>query len=179
MIRPIDLDFRWRVPDSEKALSVASLVNASGDAVQPASVNVATALEAATLNPDLTQNLTEVVTDPQPSAYPLSAYSYLVTPCSPSLALAQRAACDGTGTTSPFLVSNGQELGQFVDYLTTEIRRTIPLSNCGSATVDKHHRPGDVAHLNHALDGVIVTANRSTRAHRLREREIGSGFEMT
>ena len=74
----------------EHNFPVASLMNASGNAVQPTSLNVATALEAAILHSDLTQNLTNVYTNPLANAYPLSAYSYLVTPCSPSLATAQQ-----------------------------------------------------------------------------------------
>jgi phosphate transport system substrate-binding protein len=101
----------------EHSLPVASLVNASGNDVQPTSANVSTALEAATLNSDLSQNLSNVYTDPQPDAYPLSAYSYLVAPCSPSLASAQGTACDGPDTASPFPVAKGQALGVFVNYL--------------------------------------------------------------
>jgi phosphate transport system substrate-binding protein len=99
-------------------MPVASLVNTSGGAVQPSSVNVATALEAAVLHPDLTQDLTNVYTNPLPNAYPLSAYSYLVTACSPSLAASQQVACAGGPTIpSPFPASKGQALGQFVSYL--------------------------------------------------------------
>jgi phosphate transport system substrate-binding protein len=100
---------------------VASLMNASGNAVQPTSVNVAIALEKAVLNADLTQNLTAVYTNPLSDAYPLSAYSYLVTPCSPSLAqsLAQGASsCAANNSApSPFSSQKGQELGQFVNFL--------------------------------------------------------------
>jgi len=97
---------------------VASLVNAAGKTVQPSSVNVATALEAAVLHPDLTQDLTGVYTNPLANAYPLSAYSYLVTACSPTLAAAQHQACaGGPNTPSPFSTSKGQALGQFVSYL--------------------------------------------------------------
>jgi phosphate transport system substrate-binding protein len=74
-------------------------------------------LAAATLNPDLTQNLAAVYTDPQPNAYPLSTYSYLVTPCAPALATLEGTSCDGPGTTSPFPAAKGQELGQFVAFL--------------------------------------------------------------
>ena len=101
----------------EHSLPVASLVNASGADVQPTSANVATALQAATLNPDLTQNLADVYTNPQPGAYPLSAYSYLVTPCAPTLATAQGTSCDGPGTTSPFSTVKGEALGHFVAFL--------------------------------------------------------------
>ena len=77
----------------EHAMPVANLVNQSGTAVPPSSVNVATALEDAILHADLTQDLTNVYTNPLPNAYPLSAYSYLVTQCSPALAGAQNVSC--------------------------------------------------------------------------------------
>ena len=97
---------------------VASLVNAHGSDVQPSSVNVATALEAAVLHADLTQDLSKVYVNPLPNAYPLSAYSYLVAACSPALAAGQHTACaGGPNTPSPFSTSKGQALGQFVSYL--------------------------------------------------------------
>jgi phosphate transport system substrate-binding protein len=100
-------------------LPVASVVNQSGSAVQPTSVNVATALEAAVLHPDLTQDLSQVYVNPLPNAYPLSAYSYLVSQCSPALAVAQHASCaaDPNGASSNLPASKGQALGQFVSYL--------------------------------------------------------------
>ena len=68
---------------------VARLENASGnfmpEAVDPHngplyfSKDVATALQHATLNPDLTQNLTGVYNAPEADAYPMSSYSYLIT----------------------------------------------------------------------------------------------------
>jgi phosphate transport system substrate-binding protein len=96
---------------------VASVVNQSGNAVQPTSVNDATALEKAILYSDLTQNLTGVYTNPLPNAYPVSSYSYLVTPCSPNLAAAQKRNCSGPAGTSSFPAAKGQALGQFVAFL--------------------------------------------------------------
>jgi phosphate transport system substrate-binding protein len=111
----------------EHNMPVANLANASGAYVQPTSLNVATALEAALLHPDLTQDLTNVYTNPLPNAYPLSAYSYLVAPCTPSLASGEGTACaanptgvpgsNPTGPTSPFASQKGQALGQFVSFL--------------------------------------------------------------
>jgi len=97
---------------------VASLVNASGAAVQPTSVNDATALEDAILHADLTQDLSGVYTNPLPNAYPISAYSYLVTPCDPALAAAQSppTSCTGSGA-NVFPTAKGQALGQFVAFL--------------------------------------------------------------
>jgi phosphate transport system substrate-binding protein len=109
----------------EHAFPVASLINASGTPTQPTSLNVSTALEKAILHADLTQNLSNVYTDPVANAYPLSAYSYLVTPCSPQLATAQGTSCASftaagvpqPSTTSPLDPQKGQEIGQFVDFL--------------------------------------------------------------
>jgi phosphate ABC transporter phosphate-binding protein len=63
-----------------RGFPVASLHNASGNFTQPTSNNVAVALTHATLNADLTQNLTAVYRAPDPTAYPMSSYSYMVTP---------------------------------------------------------------------------------------------------
>jgi hypothetical protein len=98
---------------------VASVVNQSGNAVQPTSVNDATALEKAILYSDLTQNLTGVYTNTLPNAYPISSYSYLVTPCSPALAARQKppTKCSGPSGTNSFPSAKGQALGQFVNFL--------------------------------------------------------------
>jgi len=111
----------------EHNLPVANLANQSGAFVQPTSLNVATALEDALLHPDLTQDLTNVYSNTQPNAYPLSAYSYIVAPCTPTLAGTQHSSCaanpagvpgsNPTGPTSPFPPEKGQALGQFVDFL--------------------------------------------------------------
>ena len=103
----------------EHNFPVAALANASGASVLPTSVNVATAMEAAILHTDLTQDLTNVYTNPLANAYPLSAYSYLVTPCSPSLAAAKGTSCaaDPNGAPSTFPSQKGQALGQFAAYL--------------------------------------------------------------
>ncbi|MGA2835350.1 MAG: fibronectin type III domain-containing protein [Acidimicrobiales bacterium] len=102
---------------AEHGFPMASVVNASGDPVQPTSVDVATALESATFNADMSQNLSGVYSSTEADAYPLSWYSYLVAPCSPSLASAQGASCDGPDVASPFAADKGQVLGQFVAYL--------------------------------------------------------------
>lgn len=102
----------------EHHFPVASLLNASGATVQPTSLNVATALVTALLHADLTQDLSQVYVNVQPNAYPLSAYSYLVAPCSPGLATGQQSQCaGGPGTTSPFSSGKGQALGQFAAFL--------------------------------------------------------------
>ncbi|HTT86795.1 MAG TPA: substrate-binding domain-containing protein [Acidimicrobiales bacterium] len=102
----------------EHDMPVASVENASGNAVQPTSEDDAVALEKAILYSDLTQNLANVYTNPLPTAYPISAYSYFVTPCSPSLASAQHTSCAGNNSASSgFPSQKGQALGQFVEFV--------------------------------------------------------------
>ncbi|MGO9195953.1 MAG: substrate-binding domain-containing protein [Acidimicrobiales bacterium] len=57
----------------------AYIKNASGNYVQPSAYNDAVALTRAQLLPDLEQELGQVYTNPDPDAYPISAYSYLLT----------------------------------------------------------------------------------------------------
>src|SRR5262249_50008798 len=66
--------------------------NASGNWVQPYAVNIASALRSATLRPDLSQELSGVYNSPDADAYPISAYSYLVTMCAHA---ADRTTCKG------------------------------------------------------------------------------------
>jgi ABC-type phosphate transport system substrate-binding protein len=101
------------------SLPVASLVNASGNAVQPSSQNDATALEKATFKSDLSANLTGVFRDKAPTAYPLSGYSYVIAPCNPSLARAERprTKCSGDNSgTSSYPTDRGAELAQFLNF---------------------------------------------------------------
>ena len=69
--------------------------NASGAWVLPYAENISAALESATLRPDLSQELSGVYASTNPLAYPISAYSYLVTQCAPA---ADRATCKGPYT---------------------------------------------------------------------------------
>jgi len=62
-----------------RGFPVANLRNASGNFVQPVYQNISTALAHATLNADLTQNLTGVYRAPEANAYPMSSYSYMIT----------------------------------------------------------------------------------------------------
>lgn len=57
----------------------AYIRNQSGHYVEPTEYNDAVALTKAQLLPDLEQELGEVYTNPDPDAYPISAYSYLLT----------------------------------------------------------------------------------------------------
>ncbi|NYG07294.1 phosphate ABC transporter phosphate-binding protein [Phycicoccus badiiscoriae] len=66
----------------ERNRPVAFIRNASGAYVLPTAHAVSVALTRATLNGDQTQNLGAVYTNPSPDAYPISSYSYMVTPTS-------------------------------------------------------------------------------------------------
>jgi len=63
-----------------RGFPVASLHNLSGHFAQPTAANVSTALTHAKLHADLTQDLTFVYRAPEANAYPMSSYSYLITP---------------------------------------------------------------------------------------------------
>ena len=58
----------------------------------PYAQNISSALEGAKLNPDLSQELSGVYNSPKADAYPISAYSYIVTQCAPA---ADRPTCKG------------------------------------------------------------------------------------
>ncbi|WP_151084546.1 phosphate ABC transporter substrate-binding protein PstS [Nocardioides cynanchi] len=80
---------------------VVSLLNKAGYYSQPTAGNVAVALTKAKINPDLTQNLDSVYSNPDPRAYPMSSYSYMVVP---------------TSTAAPFNTDKGRTLSTFVNY---------------------------------------------------------------
>jgi phosphate ABC transporter phosphate-binding protein len=85
-----------------RGFPVASVLNKAGYYTQPSPENVAIALKAATLNADLTQNLQGVYTNPDPNAYPVSSYSYLIVP---------------TTTASPFSAAKGVTLSKYLLYM--------------------------------------------------------------
>jgi len=86
----------------QRGFPVASVLNKGGFYTQPAPGNVAVALRGATLNADLTQNLLGVYTNPDPRAYPISSYSYLIVP---------------TSTAPPFTAAKGTTLSKFIVYM--------------------------------------------------------------
>jgi len=62
----------------ERGRPVVAEKNASGNYVLPTSGNVTAALTKAVINPDRTQNLSGVYTNPDPNTYPNSSYSYMI-----------------------------------------------------------------------------------------------------
>jgi phosphate transport system substrate-binding protein len=114
----------------QHSFPVASLVNASGTAVQPNAVNDSTALEKATLTSDGIPNLNGVFRDKNPNAYPLSGYSFVVAPCSPSLAKDERprtrCAGDNSGTSS-YPADSGAELAEFLNFAVCQGQQQMAL----------------------------------------------------
>ncbi|GAA3818184.1 phosphate ABC transporter substrate-binding protein PstS [Nocardioides panacisoli] len=80
---------------------VVGLLNKAGYYSQPTAGNVAVALTQARINKDLTQNLTSVYNNPDPRAYPMSSYSYMIVP---------------TSTDPPFNADKGKTLSTFINY---------------------------------------------------------------
>jgi hypothetical protein len=76
-------------------------LNQAGYYTLPDAKNVAIALTKAKINPDRTQVLNDVYRNPDPRAYPVSSYSYMIVP---------------TTTDSPFSEGKGNTLGQFINY---------------------------------------------------------------
>jgi phosphate transport system substrate-binding protein len=76
--------------------ATAWVQNGAGHWVQPYAVNISAALDGATLRPDLSQELSGVYNSTNQLAYPISAYSYIVTQCA---AAADRATCAGNYST--------------------------------------------------------------------------------
>lgn len=70
----------------------AWIQNASGNWVLPYAQNISSALEDARLRPDLSQELAGVYNSGRQDAYPISAYSYIVTQCAP---VGDRPTCKG------------------------------------------------------------------------------------
>jgi phosphate transport system substrate-binding protein len=85
----------------QRGFPVVSVLNKAGYFVQPTAENVAIALTKARINPDRSQVLTDVYSNPDPRAYPVSSYSYMIVP---------------TTTAAPFTEGKGSTLGQFILY---------------------------------------------------------------
>jgi phosphate transport system substrate-binding protein len=85
----------------ERGFPVAEVLNAAGYYSKPTAVSVAIALTKARLNPDRTQILDDVYRNPDPRAYPISSYSYMIVP---------------TAISGNFTEGKGQTLGRFILY---------------------------------------------------------------
>jgi phosphate ABC transporter phosphate-binding protein len=95
---------------------VAKVLNTAGYYTEPTADNVAVALTAAQINTDasspsyLTQVLDAVYANPDPRAYPLSSYSYMIIP---------------TGLQPPLTSDKGYTLGKFAYYFLCEGQQSM------------------------------------------------------
>lgn len=152
---------RWSIGYDEfgyaKTYSVPSawIQNQSGKWVLPYAENISAALESASLRPDLSQELSGVYTSRNPKAYPISAYSYIVTQCRTG----DRPSCKGpypdqgiTDTLAPWLMyiacdgqanmarigysplppNLSQEMSNAVSRLTGEPAERLTSGNCAN-----------------------------------------------
>lgn len=134
----------------------AWIENAAGEWILPYAENISAALEAAQLRPDLSQELSGVYNSGNPKAYPISAYSYIVTQCTVSpdrptckgpysntgvtetLALWLRyIACDGQVNMakigySPLPPNLSQEVANSIARLTGQPAEQLSAANCAN-----------------------------------------------
>ncbi|HUN31506.1 MAG TPA: substrate-binding domain-containing protein [Trebonia sp.] len=112
-------EYAYAIPDQ---IPVVSMLNAGGYYVQPTASNVAIALEKAQINEDpssvdfLMQNLVDVYTDPDPRAYPLSSYSYLIVPRN-----SRPGAPEGA---RGFPATKGATLSTYVNYILCQAQQS-------------------------------------------------------
>jgi phosphate transport system substrate-binding protein len=143
----------------------AWIQNANGEWVLPYAANISAALEDARLRPDLSQELAGVYNSARSGAYPISAYSYLVTQCAPS---ADRATCKGNYTNagvaetltqwmryiacegqvnmadigySPLPPNLSQEIANSIGRMNGVAPETLTLANCANPRFDPNYHP--------------------------------------
>jgi phosphate transport system substrate-binding protein len=133
-----------------RGVPLASLQNASGVYVQPTAKAVAVALTRAVINPDHSQNLQGVYTNPDPRAYPMSSYSYMIVPTTDAapMDLSKGATlsrfilyflCQGQQEAAPLgyspLPPNLVELGFSVEQQIPGAAAPPPLNSCNNPTI--------------------------------------------
>jgi phosphate transport system substrate-binding protein len=137
---------------------VAWVRNGAGQWVQPFAENIAEALKDADLRPDLSQELSGVYTSRRAKAYPISAYSYIMSQCltgrgratcageysdggkEDTLARFMRfVACEGQVNMarigySPLPPNLSQEMENSVARMTGQTPRRLTAANCANPT---------------------------------------------
>ncbi len=135
---------------------VAWIENASGNWTQPYAKNIAAALKSAVLAPDTSQTLVGVYASTTPTAYPMSAYSYILYQCAPTSArptcktpyssqgvintmskFLRFVACTGQVTMaqigySPLPANLSQFMANAIGYMTGSPPETLTASNCAN-----------------------------------------------
>ncbi len=130
--------------------------NGAGDYTQPYAENIAAALKHAELRPDLSQKLDKVYSNTDPKSYPISAYSYIMMPCTTGrdtcrggyddqgksdtiTAFLDHVACDGQVNMarigySPLPPNLSQEIMNSNARLTGRPAKQLSAGNCGNPT---------------------------------------------
>ena len=130
--------------------------NQAGQYKQPFAENIAAALTAAELRPDLSQKLDRVYANPDPKTYPISAYSYIMMPCTTGrdtcrggytdqgktdtmTAFLEHIACDGQINMakvgySPLPTNLSQEMMNANARLTGKPAKQLNAGNCSNPT---------------------------------------------
>ncbi|MCF2528980.1 phosphate ABC transporter substrate-binding protein PstS [Yinghuangia soli] len=96
----------------QRNFPVASVRNFSGAYVQPTADAVAIALTRVELADDSTQKLDGVYTMPDPRAYPVSSYSYMIVPTN-------------IASGSRFTAGRGETLGRFIRYFLCDGQKQV------------------------------------------------------
>jgi phosphate transport system substrate-binding protein len=146
--------------DPSRNVPVAFVQNESGTWVRPGAAEITVALEGAGIRGDISQGLEAVYTNPAPNAYPISAYSYLVTQCvtggpdcrggypdggkTETLRLFMRhIACDGQFEMgrgvpgyAPLPPQLSQEIANSIARMTGEGAEVLTQGNCGNPRFD-------------------------------------------
>ncbi len=136
---------------------VVKLLNQAGYYVEPTARNVAVGLLKATINKDtrslnyLTQNLDGVYANPDPRAYPMSSYSYMIIPTGPD---GQGAFTNAKGYTlaafADYFLCQGQQKADILGYSPLPLNlvqagfeqiRKIPGADVGSIDLKSCHNP--------------------------------------
>jgi ABC-type phosphate transport system substrate-binding protein len=104
-------------------IPVVKLLNAAGYYTLPTASNVAIALQSAQINNDptsvdyLIQNLNNVYTNPDPRAYPLSSYSYLIVPRNSRVIDGKTYGPPSRFPVDPASEPKGDTLATYLDYV--------------------------------------------------------------
>ncbi len=140
---------RYNVPS-------AWVQNGAGEYTQPFAENIAAALKHAELRPDLSQKLDKVYSNTDPKSYPVSAYSYVMMPCTSGRdtcrggyaeqdktdtikAFLEHVACDGQINMarigySPLPPNLSQEMMNSIARLTGGAPKQLNKDNCSNPT---------------------------------------------
>lgn len=130
--------------------------NGAGQYTQPYAENIASALKHAELRPDLSQKLDKVYSNTDPKSYPISAYSYVMMPCTAGrdtcrggygdqskadtmTAFLEHVACDGQINMarigySPLPPNLSQEIMNSNSRLTGQPPKQLNAGNCRNPT---------------------------------------------